>query len=214
VVGDREGGLHVGRARQPVVGAVAGAGALTDAADVIDIVAFDASDRMIRGSIELTGSRLTDTLAAGGVIVAHAVLIRDLARGRVERHERVLLDTRRLRIALATGPRGSLLQRVAVLALPATVHVDGYVVHGLLHAPTPRDPVREAAHRSWLPLTDCVLEHRPGGVLLRERYDGLLVNRAHAHAIVATDARAHEARWVAASDPASLLDPARFGHRR
>jgi len=180
---------------------------------VIDLVAYDVAGRTIRGSIELTGSRLTDTLAAGGIIVARGVVIRDLARGRTERHDEVLLDTRRLRIALATGPRGSILQRVAVTPFPAIVHVDPYVVHGLLHAPVARNPLIEACARPWLPLTEAVLEHRAAGIPVRERYDALLVNRGHAHAIVRTDALALQARWVAAGDPASLLDPARHGRR-
>lgn len=178
---------------------------------MLDLVAYDNAGRMIAGVIELTGGRMADTLAAGGIIVARAVVIRDLVRDRSERHDEMLLDTRRLRVVLGNGPRGSLLRRVAVLAMPATVHVEGYVVHGLLHAPTPRNPLREAAGRPWLPVTDAVLEHRPAGVTLRERYDVLLVNRSHAHAIVPIDARTHEARWVAASDPVTLVDPARHG---
>jgi hypothetical protein len=178
---------------------------------VLDLVAYDHAGRLIHGTIELTGARITDTLAAGGIIVARAVVIRDLARNRTERHDEMLLDTRRLRVVLGTGPRGSLLQRVTVLALPATIHVSDYVVHGLLHAPTPRNPVREAAGRPWLPVTDAVLEHRPAGSILRERYDVLLVNRGHAHAIVPTDARTHDARWIAATDPATLANPLRFG---
>ena len=180
---------------------------------MIDLVAYDATGRMIHGSIERTGGRMADTLAAGGTIVARSVVIRDLARGRTERYDEMLLDTRRLRIVLGTAPRGSLLQRVAVLAVPATVHIDGYVVHGMLHAPTPRDPIREAAGRPWLPLTDAVLEHRRGSVTLRERYETLLVNRSHAHAIVPTDARTHEALWIAAADPVTLVDPGRHGRR-
>lgn len=178
---------------------------------MLDLVAYDNAGRLIAGTIALTGGRIADTLAAGGIIVARSVVIRDLVRHRSERHDEMLLDTRRLRVVLGTGPRGSLLRRVEVLALPATVHVDGYVVHGMLHAPKPRNPLREAAGRPWLPLTDAVLEHCPSGAILRERYDVLLVNRSHTHAIVPTDARTHEARWVAASDPVTLADPARHG---
>jgi hypothetical protein len=71
----------------------------------------------------------------------------------------------------------------------------------------------EIAGRPWLPLTEAILEHQPAGVPIRERYDVLLVNRAMAHAIVRTDALTLQARWVAAGDPASLLDPARHGRR-
>lgn len=180
---------------------------------MIDLVAYDSNARLIRATIDLTGGRIADTLAAGGLIVARGVVIRDLAHGRTERRDEMLLDTRRLRVVLGTDPRGSLLRRVPVLAVPATVHVDPYVVHGMLHAPTPGNPVREASVRPWLALTDAILEHRPAGSVLRERYDVLLVNRGHAHAIVPTDARTHEARWIVASDPVSLAAPARHGHR-
>lgn len=180
---------------------------------MIDLVAYDDAGRLIQGTIELTGGRMADTLAAGGVIVARAVVIGDLVRGRTVRHDEMLVDTRRLRVVLGTGPRGSLMRRVPVLAVPATVHVGAYVVHGMLHAPTPRDPIREAAGRPWLPLTDAVLEHYPAGGVLRERYAVLLVNRSHTHAIVPTDARTHEARWIAASDPVTLTDPERHGRR-
>jgi hypothetical protein len=180
---------------------------------VIDLVAYDSGGRLIRGTIDLTGARLTDTLAEGGIIVARGVTIRDPRRSRLERHHELLVDTRRLRVALATGPRGSLLQRVQVTAIPATIHADPYVVHGMLHAPAPRDPLAEAGSRPWLPLTDAVLEHRPGGVLVRERYPALLVNRRHAHAIVPTDALTHDARWDAAADPASMLEPERYARQ-
>jgi hypothetical protein len=178
---------------------------------MVDLVAYDSAGRLIHGLIDLTGGRIADTLAAGGIIVARAVTIRDLGRERTERHDEMLLDTRRLRVVLGTDPRGSLLRRVPVLAVPVTVHVDRYVVHGMLHAPTPRNPVREAAVRPWLALTDAILEHQPGRATLRERYEVLLVNRTRAHAIVPTDARTHEARWIAASDPVTLADPGRFG---
>ena len=178
---------------------------------MIALVAYATAGRLLHGPLERTGGRIADTLAAGGIIVARAVVVRDLVRGRSERHDEMLVDTRRLRVVLGTGPRGSLLRRVPVLAVPATVHVDGYVVHGMLHAPAPRSPVREAAGRPWLPLTDAVLEHQPAGVTLRERYEVLLVNRGHAHAIVPIDAGTHEARWIAASDPATLVDPVRHG---
>jgi hypothetical protein len=175
---------------------------------VIDLVAYDDAGRLLTARIGMTGSRLTDTLAAGGLIAASDVVIRDLAGGPEERHDDAVIDTRALRIALATPPRGSLLYRVSVVPFPATVHVGGYTVHGLLHAPPVRHGLRDASLRPWLPLTDAVLEHRPSTLVIRERYDVLLVNRAHAHAIVQTDRRSLEARWIAASDPASLRDPA------
>jgi hypothetical protein len=175
---------------------------------VIDLVAYDDAGCLLTARIALTGSRLTDTLAAGGLIVATGVVIRDMATGRMERRDQAVLDTRALRIALATPPRGSLLHRVAVIPFPATVHVDGYTVHGLLHAPPARHGLRDASQRPWLPLTDAVLEHRPSTLVVRERYDALLVNRSHAHAIVQTDRRTLESRWIAAGDPASLQDPA------
>ena len=180
---------------------------------MIDLVAYDDNGHLIQCAIELTGGRIADTLAAGGMILAHGAVVRNMARDRTERRDEMLLDTRRLRVVLGTGPRGSLLRRVPVLAVPATVHVERFVVHGMLHAPVPRNPLRDAAGRSWLALTDAILEHRPAGIVLRERYDVLLVNRAHAHAVVPTDARTHEARWIAASDPVTMPDPARHGRR-
>ena len=93
-------------------------------------------------------------------------------------------------IASSRSSAATLLRSSAVVPFPAVVHVDRYVVHGLLHAPQVRNPLREAASRPWLPLTEAVLEHQPAGVPVRERYEGLLVNRSHTHAIVRTDAAA------------------------
>lgn len=178
---------------------------------MIDLVAYDGADRVIRATIPLVGGRLTDTLAAGGIILARGVIVSDLARGRVQRHDELLVDTGRLRIALGTEPRGSLLRRELVVPIPVVVHADPYVVHGLLHAPPARSAIREARTRPWLPITEAVLEHRPRGVPLRERYDVLLVNRAWVHAVARSDAASLEARWALASEPGELRDPARHG---
>ncbi len=181
---------------------------------MIDLVAYDDAGRVLTARIPMTGSRLTDTLAAGGVIAGLGVTVRHGPGGPVlETADEALIDTRALRIALATPPRGSLLHRVTVVPIAATIHVGPYTVHGLLHAPPARHALRDASHRPWLPVTDAVLEHAPATLPVRERYDVLLVNRAHTQAIVPTDRRTVEARWIAAGDPASLRDPGRFGRR-
>ncbi|MEI7745409.1 MAG: hypothetical protein WCK58_16860 [Chloroflexota bacterium] len=169
---------------------------------MIDLVAFDAEDRCLRGRIELSADRLADALAAGGALAVKDAQVIDLHSDRRELHAHLLVDARTLSIVVATGPRGSWRRRVPVVTCPAQLYVGRYMLHGILHAARSQDPVTNAATRPWLAMTEAILEHNEAGRIIRERYEVLLINRAHAKAIVRTSEDAHESHWLAAT-PAS-----------
>jgi len=165
---------------------------------MIDLVAWDISGREIHGSIELTGPRLSDALAAGPAIFATDVTIVDPEVGSIERRASLTVDIRRLVLVMATGPRGSAALRVPSVKHPAELHVGRYNLHGMLHEPATRGLGRALEGRPWLPLTDAVMERVRGGQFARERFEVLLVNRAHIQAILPMSSIAHELRWLAA----------------
>jgi hypothetical protein len=118
--------------------------------------------------------------------------------GSAERRDSLVIDLRRLVVAMATGPRASSEQRLPCATHPAEVRVGRFSLHGMIHDPALSGQGRASGGRPWLPMTDAVMERVKGGVYTRERIDALLVNRAHVQGILATSSTAHELRWLAA----------------
>jgi hypothetical protein len=170
---------------------------------MIDLVAWDISGREIHGTIELTGARLGDALAAGPAIFATDVTTIDPEVGTIECRASLTIDIRRLVLVMATGPGGAAALRVPAVKHAAELHVGRYTIHGLIHEPATRGLGRALEGRPWLPVTDAVLERVRGGFLERERFEVVLVNRAHIQAILPVSSTAHELRWLAA-EPAHV----------
>lgn len=165
---------------------------------MIDLVAWDIAGRDIHATMDLTGPRLGDMLAAGPSIFATDVTIVDPEVGSIEQRPSLAIDVRRLVLVMATGPRGAAALRIPSIKHPAELHVGRYNIHGMIHEPATRGLGRALEGRPWLAVTDAVLERVRGGEFERERFDVLLVNRAHVQAILPMTSAMHELRWLAA----------------
>ena len=80
---------------------------------------------------------------------------------------------------------------------PVSLTIGRFMVHGFLHAPYPADPIGQVFDRTWIPLTDAVLEYQGPGRMCRERFDTLLVNRGAAKSLAAIAEAAYEVHWLA-----------------
>ncbi len=168
---------------------------------MIDFLAYDIADHVLHGRIELQGDRLVDLLASRTTIDVTGLRVRSLARKEVRRSATGLVNLADVCIVIATGPPGSQYKRVQTVFSPVTIHAGMYMVHGYLHAPPPENPVKAAEQRTWLALTDAVLEYTYHWQTIRERHDVLLVNQHQAKALIVTDERSHESRWLAGKAP-------------
>jgi hypothetical protein len=155
------------------------------------------ADHFLHGRFELQGDRLADVLASRTTLDVVGLRIRSLTRREVRRPASPTVRLGDLCVVVASGPPGSQYKRVPTVWSPVTIHAGPYLVHGYLHAPPLETPIKAAEHRAWLALTEGVLEHTYHWQAIRERHDVLLVNRLQAKALVVTDERSHESRWLA-----------------
>jgi hypothetical protein len=168
---------------------------------MIDFLAYDITDHVVHARIEFQGDRLIDMLAGSASVTAEDIRSRSLATSQVIRPHGSQINFADMAVVVATGPRGSDIKRIRTIVAPVTIYVGPYAVHGFLHAPPYESPLEIAEQRSWLPVTEAVLEYSFRWQAVRERHDTLLVNRLHAKAVVLTDERSHEARWLAGGAP-------------
>ena len=171
---------------------------------MIEFLAFDDGSCAIRGRVDLVGDRMADLLALGQAIPLFDAELHDLRSSSVQSTGRQSIDPARLAIVVGTGPRGALGRRVETASRPVTLTIGRFMVHGFLHAPFPADPINQVFERSWIPLTDAVLEYQGGGRMCRERFETILVNREAARSIAAINDAAYEVHWLAGSEPALL----------
>lgn len=169
--------------------------------DVIDFLAYDVTDHVVHARIEFQGDRLIDMLGSTTTVVAEDVRSRSLATSQVTRPHGSVIHLNDMAVVVATGPRGADIKRIRTIVAPVTIYAGPYVVHGFLHAPPHASPLTFSEERAWLPLTEAVLEYSFRWQAVRERHDTLLINRLHAKAVVLTDERSHEARWLAGGTP-------------
>ena len=153
---------------------------------MIDFLAYDITDHLLasRTTIDVEGLR-----------------VRSLVRKEVRHPPSGSVSLADVCIVIATGPPGSQYKRVQTVYCPVTIHAGPYMVHGYLHAPPRESPVKVAEQRAWLALTDAVLEYTYHWQTIRERHEVLLVNRLQAKALIVTDDRSHESRWLAGKAP-------------
>jgi hypothetical protein len=177
---------------------------------MIDFLAFDDGGSAIRGRVDLVGDRMADLLGLGQAIPLLDVELHDLRSRGIQAEDRHTIDPARLSIVVGTGPRGALVRRVETASRPVSLSIGPFTVHGLLHAPFPADPIAHVFERTWIPLTDAVLEYQGGGRMCRDRFDTILVNRAAARTIAAINESAYEVHWLAGSEP-ELLRGESFG---
>lgn len=173
---------------------------------MIDFLGYDIKDNVVHARIEFQGDRLGDLLATASTVVGVDIRARSLSTSQASRLASGVIDLANMAIVLATGPRGSDLKRIRTIVAPVTIYAGSYVVHGYLHAPeyeglVYESPLSFSERRTWLPVTEAVLEYSFRWQAVRERHDTLLVNRLHAKAVVLTDERSHETRWLASGTP-------------
>jgi hypothetical protein len=168
---------------------------------MIDFLAYDITHHVVHARIDFEGDRLIDLLTGVSTIAAQDVRSRSLATSQVSRSHGGAIDLEAMAVVVASGPRGSDVKRIQTILAPVTVYAGPYVVHGYLHSPPYESPVKFSEHRSWLPLTEAVLEYSFRWQSVRERHDTLLVNRALTKAVVLTDESSHETRWLAGGTP-------------
>jgi hypothetical protein len=171
---------------------------------MIEFLAFDDGSSAIRGRVDLVGDRMADLLARGLSIPLFHVELHDLRSRAIRAADPTAIDPNRLAIVVATGPRGSLGRRIETNSRPVSLSIGRFTVHGFLHAPVPGDPIVQVFERTWIPLTDAVLEYQGGGRMCRERFDVLLVNREAARTLTAINESAYEIHWLAGSRPELL----------
>ena len=168
---------------------------------MIDFLAYDNADHVLHGRIAFEGDRLADLLASRTTIDVEGLRVRSLLRKELRRPASPTVSLAGVCLVIATGPSGSQYKRLLTVFSPVTIHAGPYMVHGYLHAPQPQSPIKVAEHRTWLALTEAVLEYTYHWQAIRERHDVLLVNRLLAKALIVTDERSHESRWLAGRAP-------------
>jgi hypothetical protein len=173
---------------------------------MINFLAFDERGTAIRGRVGLVGDRIADLLALGQPIPLVDVELHDLHSRSIQEAANHVVEPGRLTIVVATGPRGAPSRRVETASRPVTMSTGGMMVHGFLHAPFRADPIAHRFERTWIPLTDAVLEYQGGGRMRRDRFAAVLVNRDAAREVAAISVSAYEVHWLAAGRPDLLRE--------
>jgi hypothetical protein len=155
------------------------------------LVAFDAflTDRRVYGWIRLTADRLTDLLNSPAELTLVNVQLERLPGGRLEWHERMVLDRDRLLAVRAGGPKGDPARRERLRRYPLVVQSGPYLIGGLLHARPGIGPRDEIDGRpSMVPLSLGWLEHWVAGHRRAQWVGTIIFNRRLIDAIEVVDA--------------------------
>ena len=126
------------------------------------LVGFDAflQDHRLYGWIRLTADRLTDLLNAHAELDLVNVTLERLSDGRLESHERLLVDRDRVIAVRAGGPRGDPALRRHMRLHPLVVRSGPYLIGGYLHARPGVEPMEEInARPAMTPLSMGWLEY-------------------------------------------------------
>ncbi|MEO5940064.1 MAG: hypothetical protein ABIZ72_03925 [Candidatus Limnocylindrales bacterium] len=171
----------------------------------VDLIAFTA-DRRIHGAIPLADDRVSDMLNSVPRIVIRAAVIEDLVSDLPAETADVTLAIGAIVAVLVTGRRGIDSRRTKTEIHRARIGLTRFVVTGSLHVPAGAarppasgDPARVLAGRDILvPLTDASITYDRADNPTCERFETILVNRAHATWIDLDEA--------ASGDDADLVD--------
>ena len=174
---------------------------------MIELLAYDTREHIVRGLVELRGDRMADLLiATDRELSAESGFVLNLRDGREGPLASWRVEVDHLGIGVATGPQGNRYRRVDVHSALVIAYVGRFSVCGHIHAPAPERPDLGRDVRPWFPITDAVVEYTRQGRHVRDRFDAVLVNRTHVTGFVTTDARAHDARWLASRPAAGPMD--------
>ncbi|MEA2519594.1 MAG: hypothetical protein QOF49_1674 [Chloroflexota bacterium] len=161
----------------------------------VDLIAFTA-DRRIRGSIPLADDRLSDMLNSVPRIVVRGAVLEDLVVADRTETGDVTLAVGAIVAVLVAGGRGVATRRRKTDLHRARIGLTRFVVSGWLHVPlggsdrlASSDPGVVLAGRDVLvPLTDATISYDKAEQPTTERFETILVNRAHATWIDLDDA--------------------------
>ena len=153
----------------------------------VDLIAFTA-DRRIHGAIPLADDRVSDMLNSVSRVVIRAAVIEDLVGGAAPQTVDVTLAVGSIVAVLVAGRRGIDARRRRTEIHRARVGLTRFVVSGSLHVPvgatdrlTSSDPAVVLAGRDILvALTDATISYDKGDEPTTERFEAILINRAHA----------------------------------
>ena len=152
----------------------------------VDLIVFTA-DRRIQGSIPLADDRVSDMLNSVPRIVIRGAVIEDLVNGMPPETVDLTLAIGSVVAVLVAGRRGVDSRRRKTELHRARVGLTRYVVTGSIHVPTgaldglgSNDPAVVIAGRDILvPLTDATITYDKADEPTSERFETILVNRAH-----------------------------------
>ncbi len=150
------------------------------------LVGFDAflPAHRLFGWIRLTADRLTDLLNAHAELALVNVTVERLADGRLEWHERVIIERHRLIAVRAGSPRGDPAQRRLSRRHPLVVQSGSYLVGGYLHARPGVGPLEEIEDRpAMTPLSTGWIEYWSDGQRRQYWVGTIVFNRKLADAI-------------------------------
>jgi hypothetical protein len=161
----------------------------------VELIAFTADTR-IHGVIPLADDRVSDMLNSVPRVVIRAAVIEDLVSGRPPQTADLTLAVGSIVAVLVSGRRGVDSRRRRTELHRARVGLTRFVVSGSLHVPAGAaerlasgDPSRVFAGRDILvPLTDATISYDKADEPTVERFETILVNRAHATWIDLDDA--------------------------
>ena len=153
----------------------------------VDLIAFTA-DRRIHGAIPLADDRVSDMLNSVPRVVIRGAVIEDLVAGNPPETADLTLAVGSIVAVLVTGRRGVDSRRRKTEPHRARIGLSRFVVSGTLHVPAGSaehlasgNPTLVLAGRDMLvPLTDATITYDRVDTSTTERFETILVNRAHA----------------------------------
>jgi hypothetical protein len=152
----------------------------------VDLIAFTA-DRRIHGAIPLADDRVSDMLNSVPRVVIRGALIEDLVAGNPPETADLTLAVGSIVAVLVSGGRGVDSRKRKTELHRARIGLTRFVVSGTLHVPAgsaehlaSSNPTLVLAGRDILvPLTDATITYDRVDVTTTERFETILVNRAH-----------------------------------
>jgi hypothetical protein len=143
----------------------------------IDFIGF-AGDCTITGQMTMFGDRLTDFLNGQERFHLHKVEFESLEDGHRLEMDGLSIAREDLLAVVATGPRGSLEQRVSLKTDRCHVSIGPYLILGCLHTEPGADPVASVQERDpMVPLSGATIAYEVAGAIVARDVGAIIVNR-------------------------------------
>lgn len=144
---------------------------------LIDFIGF-AADCTITGQLTMFGDRLTDFLNGQERYHLHRVEFESLEDGHRLAVDGISVAREDLLAVVATGPRGSIRERVALKTNRCHVSVGPYLILGRLHSQPGVDVVASVSGRGpMVPLTGATIAYEVAGSIIARDVGAIIVNR-------------------------------------